>query len=106
MFVSIPYGKGKADPVNPETDFPEYQFPMGKVKSSDVFDDNGKRLVSIPYGKGKEKEKIAAKYSYLVSIPYGKGKANGISTLKRLLHGINYLWERESLETSASKIQE
>ena len=53
----------------------KYQFPMGKVKASDI---NG--ITGFMYG--------------CVSIPYGKGKAELFLRLRGIMNRINSLWER------------
>ena len=45
----------------------EYQFPMGKVKGSDIVNILSMILVSIPYGKGKV-QRTRTPYAYRQSI--------------------------------------
>ena len=60
-----------------------YQFPMGKVKQREIYEDYLWRKVSIPYGKGKANTKkrkcpFAVKYQF----PMGKVKAKELPSGK------------------------
>ena len=75
LYVSIPYGKGKADDSKEIGHYwDRYQFPMGKVKETDTRQIIAECNVSIPYGKGKAGEFWVNNKAQNVSIPYGKGK--------------------------------
>ena len=63
VYVSIPYGKGKAYKMTISIFIKEkYQFPMGKVKLILTVLSSLESIVSIPYGKGKEQHFVLRFY--------------------------------------------